>query len=266
MAIDEMLRTGDLAGALREQTAVVRSRPTDQAARIELVYLLVLNGELDRAEAQLLTVAQQDAALQMATAMYRSLLAAEEERGRAYAGSGTPNLAPEAAECMADRIAALAAVHGRRFGDAEVLLERARAAETALPGQIDRIPFTALADYDDLLGPTLEVFAGGRYFWVPFARLQRVTTEAPRSRLDLLWLPATIFERGGVEARVHVPVHYAGTSTHGDAQVRAGRQTEWTDLDGIGFRGFGPRLLIADGSRDIPLLDVRTLEFAESAP
>jgi type VI secretion system protein ImpE len=202
----------------------------------------------------------------MAVSMYRSLLAAEEERARAYAGKAPPNVAPEAeaAGMVHDRIAALTLVQNERWADAQVLLARAQNSEAPRAGSLDSVAFASLADYDELLGPVLEVFAGGRYFWVPFLRLQRVEITAPRSSLDLLWLPATIFEHGGVEARVHLPVHYAGTHTHADPLVRAGRKTVWEDVGGVAFRGFGPRLLLADGARDVPLLSVRSIRFGST--
>ena len=263
---DEMLRSGDLAGALAAQTAVLREHPTDQIARISLIHLLVLRGEWDRAESQLLTVAKQDGALQMATAMYRGLLSAEEERARVVAGTTAPNLPPGSPPYVADRIAALHAVQVERHADAEALIARARSAEPVVTGMIDGLGFSSLSDYDDILGPVLEVFAGGRYFWVEFARLQNIGLQAPRSTLDLVWLPATMRERDGVEARVHLPVHYAGTHGHEDPLVRAGRKTAWEDVGGFAFRGFGPRLWLADGARELPMLSVRTLTFGNPEP
>lgn len=262
MSVDESVRQGDLAAALQAQVQVVKGRPADVEARARLVQLLVLGGDLDRAETHLLTMAQQDASLQMASAIYGGLLAAEEERRRVFAGAMPPNTSPEVPPHLRDRIDALALTARGRAADAGTLLERARGAEAAVAGSADGVPFSRLADYDEWLGPVLEVFAGGRYLWIPMQQLQTLEFGAPRGALDLIWRSVSLVERDGTDAQVHVPVFYAGTSAHADGLVRCGRKTEWEDVEGIAFRGAGPRILLADDEREMPLLSVQRLEFA----
>ncbi len=266
MSVDEAVRSGDLDRALQEQTQAVKARPADMEARAKLVQILVLAGQLDRAETHLLTMAQQDASLQMGAAVFRGLLAAEEERRRVFAGSAEPNTAPEVPPSLRDRIDALAAQTKGRDADAATLLERARGAETPVAGTADGVAFASLADGDEWLGPVLEVFAGGRYLWIPLQRLQSLEFKPPRGALDLVWRPVSLQERDGTDAQVHVPVLYAGTSEHADGLVRAGRKTEWKDILGVGFRGAGPRVLLATGSedgaeRELPLLSLQSIEF-----
>lgn len=262
MSVDESVRQGDLAGALQAQVQLVKGRPADIEARARLIQLLVLGGDLDRAETHLLTMAQQDPSLQMASAIYGGLLAAEEERRRVYAGTAPPNTSPEVPAGLRDRIDALAVAARGRVVDAGTLLERARGAETPVAGSADGVPFSSLADYDEWLGPVLEVFAGGRYLWIPMQQLRSLEFGAPRGALDLIWRSVSLVERDGTDAKVHVPVFYAGTSEHADGLVRCGRKTEWADIEGVAFRGAGPRILLADDEREMPLLSVQRLEFA----
>jgi type VI secretion system protein ImpE len=119
-----------------------------------------------------------------------------------------------------------------------------------------------LRDYDDLFGSVLEVFAGGRYLWLPFEQVRSLQIPEPSTLMDLLWVPAEMISREGETSHVHLPALYPGSGEHADEQVQLGRTTEWIDCDEAGYRGAGQRILLSgqDGETlETPVLSLRTV-------
>jgi protein involved in temperature-dependent protein secretion len=106
--------------------------------------LLCFAGELDRAAAQLDTLALQNPELAVGTAHYRALLGAEAERRAVHERDGAPLLPPD---CPAHVEARLDALRALRAGDepaARAALERAQADAPALEGKLDGESFDDL--------------------------------------------------------------------------------------------------------------------------
>ncbi|MBE0564830.1 MAG: virulence protein SciE type, partial [Krumholzibacteria bacterium] len=148
---------------------------------------------------------------------------------------------------------------------AAALVAAAVELQPELGGRLDGAPLASLRDLDDQLGSLLEVFAGGRYLWLPLERIARLEVPAPRHLLDLLWLPVQLTDRGGATTSVHLPVLYEGSHDGGDPRCATGRVTEWYDAGGGLARGRGQRLLgwssPAGEVSELPLLELRTLEL-----
>ncbi|MHB8079820.1 MAG: type VI secretion system accessory protein TagJ [Candidatus Krumholzibacteriia bacterium] len=263
-----LLQAGRLAEAVTAQQAAVKAQPLDAGGRYLLCGLLCFSGEWDRAARQFDFLAHQDKELTTPAAVYGGLLAAERHRAAVFGGGESPLLSPDAPAHALARQAALAAWRGGDPDEAGRRLEAAVAAQPTLAGRLDGREFTALRDLDDLLGSVLEVFAGGRYLWLPLEQVRRLTIAEPVHLLDLLWLPATLEGIDGGTAAVHLPVLYAGSAGAADDQLRLGRQTDWRD-EGPFYRGLGQRLLASvdrDGDeREAGLLAVRSLEFDPAA-
>src|SRR5262249_33847930 len=141
--------------------------------------------------------------------LYRSLLDAEMERRRAHREGAQPLLPPQVGAHVTSRKAALDAL---RTGDALAAATALSAARgPALTGGGGGVPFTSGAEADDALGSVLEVFAGGRYLWVPFERIRRLEIPEPRHLIDTLWMEARLDDRVSGVVTVHLPVLYEGT-------------------------------------------------------
>ncbi|MBC8646864.1 MAG: virulence protein SciE type, partial [Thermoanaerobaculia bacterium] len=154
-------------------------------------------------------------------------------------------------------------IQALRPGDAAARAKlRAEAFEAApaLPGKVNGFEFPWLADADSRLGPLLEAHMEGKYYWIPFARIQRLSLEAPTDLRHLVWVPAQVTWVTGGESSLLIPTRYAGSETVADDRVRLARRTEWEELAEGQFRGLGQRTLTA-GDTDYPLLEVRTIEF-----
>ena len=142
------------------------------------------------------------------------------------------------------RAAALAAAGRGEHESAAELVAEAIDAQPELTGRVNGEPLGSLRDMDDQLGSVLEVFAGGRYLWLPLEHIARLKAAPPRHLLDLLWLPAELTDRDGATSIVHLPVLYEGSSRgDGDPRCATGRVTEWYATGGELERGRGQRLL-----------------------
>jgi type VI secretion system protein ImpE len=258
------LRAGRLDAAIQAQMDTVRARPTDADARYLLCGLLAFGGDWQRAARQLDALGLNDPALQQRTGVYHNLLASEVERGAVLAGTAHPLTPPQPPEHVTQRLAAVAAA-AAGDGDGTVrAVDAAISAQPELSGRFNEREFRALRDLDDLLGSVLEVFAGGRYLWLPLEHLRRLTVEPPQHLLDTIWLPAELEDAEGPTATVHLPVLYAGSGTSDSDTIRLGRETHWAEVAPDLFSGRGQRVLAhaADGEpQEVPLLELRTLEI-----
>ena len=114
------------------------------------------------------------------------------------------------------------------------------------------------------LGPVLEAYVNGRYYWVPFARLAHIRIDPPEDLRDCVWLPAHLaFENGG-EALALIPTRYDGSQDSPDGDLQLARKTEWRELrDGV-WVGAGQRVLSSPAG-DHALMDVREIVFQPAA-
>ena len=138
------------------------------------------------------------------------------------------------------------------------LLQESRHLTNATSGAINDQPFDWLCDGDARLGPCLEVFAQGRYLWVPWESVQSLQTRPPSEIRDRLWQHAMLQLVQGDLAEVFIPVRYPNPSN--DSQSMS-RTTDWTSLNDDFFIGFGQKCLMTD-KEHVGYLDVRKLKFA----
>ena len=261
----ELFRDGQLGAALEAQIAAVKSGPTDADERLLLFVLLCFSGDLERAIIHLDTLVTLEDATKGGASVYHSLVAAEFERQKVYSGTGAPNLPPGDFPGLAERAEALQAASRGDAAAVAKALDAASAASGDQPGRIDDREFEGLCDYDDLLGNVFEVYAGGRYMWIPHADVVRIDISEPKSPLDLIWVPAEIERVDGEESNVHLPALYATSAAHDDDAIRLGRSTEWIEIGDELFRGVGQKMLFGatgDDTFDKGLLETRSIVFS----
>jgi type VI secretion system protein ImpE len=104
---------------------------------------------------------------------------------------------------------------------------------------------------------------------LPFEHIDSIQIEAPTRLRDLLWTPAVIRTtaafRGAELGSVLLPVLSPASWQHADDAVRLGRVTVWEESgDQRDVVPVGQKMWLAD-DEEIPLLEVRTLEFHLSA-
>ncbi len=225
---NELFQDGRLEAAIETLGVELRSHPIDVQRRSFLFELLSFAGQYDRAEKQLDALARDGAMAEAGTATYRAALVAERVREHMFATGDYPRDAAPV-------------VHGGTCNDA---------------------PFTTIEDADPRIGARLEVCAGGRYLWIPFAHLASVTIEPPTRLRDLRWIPARVQTSEEIRhldlGEVLLPALSPAVWRNADAELRLGRATDWEELPDGDFAPVGQKVWRIDG-REVPLLDIRQL-------
>lgn len=236
MSVQEFFRAGKLQEAIQLLGSELRDHPGDNQRRTFLFELLCFAGEFSRAEKHLTLLSDTHPDAAMGGLLYRSAVHAELKRSaffeaKAYQQSPTiPNMRT---------------------------------------GTLNGEPFRTIEDIDPRLGARLEVFIAGEYMWLPFAHIGSLTMGPPRFLRDLLWASATITAGPALEGKefgeVLLPILYPFSYHHERDSVKLGRETDWVLADEEPLEiPFGQKLLVLDGQRSVPILEIRSLQFDDS--
>jgi type VI secretion system protein ImpE len=257
------LREGDPSKALTHLVTAVKAKPADARLRIFMSQLLCVLGKWERAHTQLNVTADLMPSAGPMREMVGHALRCEMLRAEVFAGKRAPMVFGHPDEWLAMLIESLLQSGQGQQALADDLAARAFAAAPAVPGSINGERFEWIADADSRLGPVLEAFVNGKYYWIPFSRLTKVLLEAPKDLRDMVWMPAYLtFDNGG-EVVAMIPSRYPGSQDSEDSQILMSRKTEWTPLgdpSGERYAGMGQRVL-ASNLGDHDFLSVLLLEL-----
>jgi len=258
----ECLRAGNLAAALTLAQEKVRTSPADLEARWLLAELLVLNGEIERADQQFDTLMNLEPRAAVSAAPLRQLLRAETARRDFFAAGRVPELLDGVDDGIRARLEAFVLARAGDRAAAGAAVAAAEAARPALAGTLDGRSFADLRDLDDITAGVFEVLTRtGKYYWIPMARVQLLEFSPPERPLDLLWRPARMVVKDAFDAQVHLPAVY-GTAAELDDGLRLGRRTDWLGGEGEAIVGVGRRTFVIDGEDPLDMMAIGTLEFA----
>ncbi|HEX6708658.1 MAG TPA: type VI secretion system accessory protein TagJ [Albitalea sp.] len=259
----ELLAAGEPQAALAALQQQVRDHAADPKLRVFLFQLLAVLGQWQRALNQLELCGEMDAGTLAMVGAYREALNCEPLREAVFAGKTTPMVFGQPQTWVALLIEALQ-VDAR--GDAALAAKlRADAFDgaPATTGQLDGTPFDWIADADSRLGPVLEVVINGRYGWLPFSSLARLSIEAPTDLRDLVWAPAHVTFANGGDAVALIPTRYAGTAEQAEGALQLARKTEWMEIGPQQYRGLGQRVLTTSAS-EVGVLEAREIVLQTS--
>lgn len=259
-AAKTLFDAGKLNEAIEALTGEVKASPADAARRTFLFELLCFAGQWDRAEKQLDVIGHQSAQADLGVQVYRNNIKAERERQRVFTEGVQPHFLNEPPAYVDYLVAALNQIREGNMTEARESLDRAEEERPALSGKLGEAEFQDLRDYDDTVGPVLELIVKDKYTWLPFEQVKRFEIMPPRQLRDLLWASARIEALDGTIGEVYVPALYAGSSQAEDDQVRLGRMTDWKQIGEEVYRAAGLRLFLVDGE-DKTLFEVGGVEF-----
>ena len=230
----QLYADGALDAAIAQLGVELLEHPGDARRRAFLFELLAFSGDWSRAAKQLEVLAAGGPQAAGGTMLYRSALDAERIREHMFDTGDFP----------------------------------AGAAPAPVGGTLNGTPFSSITDADPRIGARLEVVAGGRYLWIPFAHLASVTSEAPAQLRDLKWLPARITTGPQVRdlelGEVLLPALTPDAHRDEEDPVRLGRATAWIALPDGRHAPIGRKILLVD-DREVPLTEVREL-FLHALP
>jgi type VI secretion system protein ImpE len=258
MLAQQLVRDGDLAGALAALQDAVRKDGANPKLRVFLFQLLAVLGQWNRALTQLNMAGELDAGALPMVQTYREAIQCEALRADIFDGKRAPVIFGEPQPWMAQLAQALKLDGEGDAAGAAALRAEAFDGAPASPGSIDGRTFSWLADADGRLGPVLEVIVNGRYVWVPFMRIARIEIDPPGDLRDAVWTAATFTWTNGAQTVGLIPTRYPGSADAADA-LKLARRTEWA-----GDHPLGQRMFASDAD-DHPLMDVRLVEFDAAA-
>lgn len=258
MLAQELVRKGDLAGALSALQDAVRKDASNAKLRVFLFQLLAVQGQWARALNQLNVAGELDAGTLPMVQTYREAIQCEALRADIFSGRRAPLIFAEPEAWLAQL---LEAIRLDASDPALAAASRAQAfdAAPASSGSIDGERFEWLADADPRMGPVIEAIVNGRYFWIPLCRIRRIEFDPPADLRDAVWTAASFTWANGAQTVGLIPTRYNDTVAHGDAAAMLSRRTDWRD-DGSGL---GQRMLVTDQG-EYALMDVRLIEFDQA--
>lgn len=223
-----LFSAGRLDEAIEALGNELRSHPTDAQRRTFLFELLTFTGDWDRAEKQLGVLAKEGHMAEAGTLLYRAAITAERVREHMFGSGDFPT----------------------------------GSVPSPVSGTINGKSFESIEDADPRIGARLEVMAGGRYLWVPFAHIASIGMQPPTRLRDLRWSPAQL--RTGPSVRdmelgeVLLPAVSPNAGRLSDDELRLGRAADWEELPSGDFAPVGQKILRVDDQL-IPLLEIREL-------
>ncbi|MEM9066129.1 MAG: type VI secretion system accessory protein TagJ [Planctomycetota bacterium] len=257
---EELVKQGDVTGALQALQDKVRSNPADAKARVFLFQLLSVLGNWDRALTQLNVAADIDPTTLLMAQVCRPALQCESFREHVFAGETSPLFLGEPPAWAGRMVEALKLFATGSAEQASTLRAAALDEADAIGGTFNGDRFEWMADGDDRLGPILEIVTEGRYYWVPIQNIARIEIEPPADLRDVVFLPARFVWVNGGTAVGLIPTRYPGTQSSEDGQLLLARKTEWVEHADGTYTGLGQRMLVTD-SGEHPLLEARSVVF-----
>lgn len=262
MSAEELLKSGDLDGALAALQDRVRKDPSDAKLRIFLFQLLCVLGDWKRAITQLKVSGEMDSQAVTMAQTYREAIICENYRDKVFVGEKEPLVFGEPQEWVALMIKAVKLLADGKSSEAAQLREKAFDMAPTSSGSINGESFEWIADADMRLGPLLEMIVNGRYFWVPFSAIHRIKAEEPADLRDNVWFPVEVQLANGGDIVALIPTRYPGSSSSDASSIKLGRATEWSDAGADTFIGSGQRLIATDKG-DTALMDLRDLVIGD---
>ncbi len=260
--VHELLQAGDLDASLSEAMQAVRKDAGNVKNRIALFQLMCLTGDWEKARRQLYVLKDMSADTILMFETYDPVIQCEMFRAAVFEGLRSPLFFGEPRDWLATLNSALPKFAAGEIQEGLELQDQAFDQAPESSGSIDGKPFEWIADADGRLGPVLEVFLKGHYYWVPFEHVSVIRFDEPEDLRDLVWTPAQFQWKNGGQAVGFIPTRYPGTENADDDRLRLSRMTAWSgDEDGL-QTGLGQRLLATDEA-EYPLLGIRELRIGD---
>ena len=264
------LSQGKLEETLLQLQATVRSDPSNVKHRVFLFQLLAVMGQWDRALTQLNVAGELDANTLAMVQTYREALLCEGLRADVFAGKRSPVVFGKPEQWIALLLESLSLMADGQYANSQDVRNQAFELAPATSGIIgdpdspESETFEWIADADARMGPVLEAIINGRYYWVPFHRIQSINIEVPEDVRDMVWMPAYFTWANGGETVGLIPTRYPGSEASEDKLIRLAQKTIWQELDDGVYQGMGQRMFATDVG-DYALMDLRLITLNSEA-
>lgn len=261
------LKEGRLDEALAAAKDAVRKAPSDTAHRSVLFQLYCLIGNWEGARTQLKVFSDLDPSTAMFAGVCEKLLACEAERHAVFAGQQDPTLFGQPPVWIGGMVEAFRLGREGKWPAAAASQAKAFEAAPATAARINNQEVAWIADGDSRLGPLLEGYIEGKYYWIPFEHVREVSFRPRTHLMDSIWAPVDFEWLNEGKAAGYIPVRYPGSENSSDAQIRLGRKTDWEQKEENFYIGHGHRSFVTSEA-DYALSEIRLIKLAlsEQAP
>lgn len=259
----ELFNAGNIDEAIAAAIAEVKAKPMEPPLRLMLAEFLSFQQDWERADKQLDSVLTQSPDFAIQGSMGRQIIRAECHRRECFEVGRAPELLAEVDEVIEQQLRVLLEL---RAGNMSAAVEAVGAVEqTRKPvrGTCDGEPFEGLRDLDDSCLSVCEVLTTtGKYYWIPFNKIESIEFAPPKRPRDLLWREAHVIVPQGPDGVVFIPVTTPMTKKEDSAELRLGRATEWIGEEGEVVYGKGQRIWLV-GENEMPITKINKIEFSE---
>ncbi len=260
--ISALLSKDALDEAVAKASSAVKANPMDKQARHLLIDLLIVDGDLERADAQCATAATFAPEDTMGFALLRNQLRGMAAR-KAWFHEGAVPQFPGGPSATDEAALKVSVAHRAQDGDAtRTALAAMDEARGAVATVWNGAPIADLRDLDDRTAHCLEALTtGGAYLWIDFTRIAALVVEPIARPRDIAYRRAELTLADGASAPVLLPAIYAGSNA--DAALKLGRRTEWVDEPTGLTTGRGLRCLLA-GDEMVTLHELERIDAASA--
>jgi len=258
--IYEQIKSGELLKARSWLIEEIKKNPGAPRLRTLYFQVLIFLGEWEKARKHLEAVPVTDEGVKQALEIYKSLVAAEQERLRVRQLEAEPSFLPEIPQYYP---LYLAGVKCLAAGDADGVRDAFQQIDSQLDdltGTVNGKEFTGFRNTDSALGYFLEAFVHGRYVMVPYEEIREILMNAPETLYDLIWPQAALTTWSGLSMNCFLPALYPESYQQEDELLKIGRVTDWVSLGGGFVKGLGQQVFDI-GGEDMAILEMREIQF-----
>jgi type VI secretion system protein ImpE len=265
LSAKELLEAGRLNEAIQVMNEEVKRNPTDVQRRGFLAELLCASGRLERADAQLEVIVQQDTKAALTVALLRQLIRAETARRDFFASGRLPEFLDVPPPYVQRYVEASVHLREKRPADAIKVLQQAEEERPRTKGSCNGKHFEDLRDLDDMTAAVFEVLTStGKFYWIPVERVHSIEFRKPERLRDLIWRRAAMSVADGPDGEVYLPATYCPDGSEAEEQALLGRVTEWRGGEGAPMRGVGQVCFLV-GDESVPIMQMETVTFEAHA-
>ncbi|WP_413112319.1 type VI secretion system accessory protein TagJ [Thaumasiovibrio sp. DFM-14] len=219
------IQAADLAGAIKSLMTHLQSRATDIEARSQLVELLCIDGQFERAEQQLLLILKQDPDCLPGGTELRHLIHAAQARADFMGGAATAKFLGNVNEQTQAALMRITLGLAQGAEDLDTFNQQYEQERTRPNVLLDDKEHDDLRDLDDQLSQYLECFGtNGEYYLVPMSAIASLSITPPANLIETVWRKVELEIIDGPSGELHMPITYYHSAT--DAQ-KLGKATDW---------------------------------------